>query len=435
MDDTNIHNMLRRLEPSRLSSGDTALVARQPIFDLTGRVWGYELLFRDPSLKPGLGGIGSQAATSTVMIDGFELMRPTLVNQQRFFINFTAEFLEAELPAVLPPEICVIEILESVEPSVSVITGIRNLKKRGYLFALDDYVGQPHLEPFLSLVDIVKVDVLSLSPMEAARQAATLARYPVRLLAEKVETHEVAERCRAQGFTLFQGFFYGKAEVVRGKKLAPSQITKARLISLAADQEIELEKLIESISADVFLSYKLLKLVNSVYFGLAMQIRHVGHAAYMLGTKRVKQWLCVTALAEMDASPMSQELVCFSALRAKFLEQLARKHFSRSPKQHSDVPQLFLVGLFSLLESMLRMPLSEILASLSLDDRVQQVLAEGTGPLAPWYQLMQAYEAGDWTMVKKLSSNLSLSSHDLASAYIEAGSWSTEVFGALRGDN
>ena len=99
------------------------------------------------------------------------------------------------------------------------------------------------------------------------------------------------------------------------------------------------------------------------------------------------------------------------------------------------MPQLFLVGLFSLLESMLRMPLTEILASLSLDDRVQQVLTEGTGPLAPWYQLMQAYEAGDWAMVKKLSSNLGLSTQDLASAYIEAGSWSTEVFGALRNDN
>lgn len=432
MDDINIHNMLKRLEPTENSSGDTALVARQPIFDLTGRVWGYELLFRDPSLQPDVNGKSSQVATSTVMIDGFELMRPMLLSPQRFFINFTGEFLEAELPAVLPPEICVIEILETVEPTPGVINGILNLKKLGYVFALDDYVGQPQLAPFLPLVDIVKVDVLELSPAQTARLAASLAQYPVRLLAEKVESHTIAEHCRTLGFTLFQGFFYGKAEIVRGKKLAPSQITKARLLSLAANQERELEEITEAISADVFLSYKLLKLVNSVYFGLAMQIRHVKHAASMLGAKRVKQWLCVTALAEMDAEPMSQELVCFSALRAKFLEKLAQKRFSKGTQQQADAAGLFLVGLFSLLESMLRIPLSEILASIPLDENVLQVLTKGTGPFAPWYQLMRAYEEGNWALAKQLSTVLALTSHDLASAYIEAGAWSTEVFGSLR---
>ena len=91
----------------------TSLVARQPVFDQHGRVWGYELLFRDPSMQPGLAGKSSEVATSTVMIDGFELMRPMLRGKQRFLINFTAEFLEAELPAVLPPDVCAIEILET----------------------------------------------------------------------------------------------------------------------------------------------------------------------------------------------------------------------------------------------------------------------------------------------------------------------------------
>lgn len=431
MSDTNIHNIVKYLGPSRTTAGETALVARQPIFDLSGRVWGYELLFRDPFLKPDADGRSAQAATSTVMIDGFELMRPTLIRQQRFFINFTAEFLEAELPAVLPPEVCVIEVLESVCPTSGVISGIRNLKKLGYVFALDDYVGQPHLAPFLSLMDIVKVDVLSLSPAEMARQTATLARYPVRLLAEKVESHEVAARCRSMGFTLFQGFFYGKAEIKRGKKLAPSQITKARLLNLATSQQKEPEEIIEAISADVFLSYKLLKLINSVYFGLTMQVRHVKHAVSLLGVKRIRQWLCVTALAEMDAAPMSRELVYFSAVRAKFLEKLAQKRLSRAAPPRIEAAQLFLVGLFSLLENMLRVPLGEILDSIPLEEHVLQVLIEGTGPFAPWYQLMLAYEEGDWPLVRQLSAGLALTNHDLASAYVEAGAWSAKMFGAL----
>ncbi|MDR2488553.1 MAG: hypothetical protein LBD42_03555 [Desulfovibrio sp.] len=151
----------------------------------------------------------------------------------------------------------------------------------------------------------------------------------------------------------------------------------------------------------------------------------------MLAEKRVRQWLYVTALAEMDSSPMSQELVCFAALRANFLEILAQKYFAYSPQKHSEVSKLFLVGLFSLLESMLHMPLQEILVSVPLDAHVLEVLSEGTGPFAPWYQLMIAYEKANWALVKQLAAMLRLSSHDLASAYVEAGTWSLETFGIL----
>ena len=417
--------------PKLVAGGSApALVARQPVFDQNGRVWGYELLFRDPSMQPGLGGKSSSAATSTVMIDGFELMRPMLRPKQRFLINFTAELLEAELPAMLPPDVCAIEILESVSPTAKVVKGLRNLKQQGYMLALDDYTGQDHLKPFIPLVDIVKVDVLGQNADSLTRIMKTLVDFPGKLLAEKVEDNETVSLCRSFGFALFQGFFYSKPEVVQGKKLSPSQITKTRLLALSSNTEPDMDQVAQAITADVFLTFKLLKFINSLFFGLPTHVRSVDHAIKLMGMLRVKQWLCVTALAEMDATPISQEIVYLSALRAKFLETLADKH-PGSRLQGKEFPsKLFMTGLFSMLESMLRVPLKEIFSSIALDKDIMQVLCDRTGPLAAWYHLMTSYEQGHWDDVKIHARRLGLNDASLASAYLEAGKWSTSLFGA-----
>ncbi|MCL1939682.1 MAG: HDOD domain-containing protein [Desulfovibrionaceae bacterium] len=411
------------LDPAESGQGVTgiALVAKQPVFDLQGAVWGYELLFRDPSLSPGLGNKSAQAATSTVMIDGFSLLRPMLRDKQRFLINFTAEFLEQELPQVLPPETCIIEILESVEPTKSVLQGLASLKQQGYLLALDDYIGQDSLHPFLSLVDVIKVDVLELGQnAQIAKIAHNLKAYKAMLLAEKVEDRETASFCRTQGFSLFQGFFYSKPEVVRGIKLNPSQLTKTRLLALMADQNANFQQISDILSTDVVLTYRLLNYINSVYFGLTVKVQDVGHAAVLLGTQKLRQWLFVSALAGLDASPMSQELVYISAYRAKFLETLAQS-VTKNDKGLS--AKLFLVGLFSMLESLMRVPADEIFAQLSLDPEVQDVLVGGKGPLAPWYGIMVAYEQGLWDEVNVLAKTMNISDKQLSEAYIVAGQW------------
>ncbi len=214
------------------------------------------------------------------------------------------------------------------------------------------------------------------------------------MLAEKVEDNETARLCKDLKFTLFQGWFYSKAEVVHGKKLTPSQITKARLLTYSSSDGDDFKEIGETISADVYMSYKLLRYVNSVYFGLPMQVRNVDHAIAILGRVKLRQWLCVTALAEMDSAPMSRELVLLSALRAKFLELLAAQYCKRLGVDKNLPHSLFLIGLFSLLEGMLQMPMSEILATLPMTSEQVEALAFRKGPYAPWMALMEAYERG-----------------------------------------
>ena len=407
-----------------------ALVARQPVFDQQGRVWGYELLLREPALQAGLGGRSSSAATSTVRLDGLDRMRPMRRPKQRLRINGSAEFLEAEIPAMLPPDVCTIEILETVKPTPKVLKGLSSLKQKGYMLALDDYIGQDDLKPFLPLVDIIKVDVLASKEDDLSSLVESLTDYPGKLLAEKVEDSETVNLCRSFGFALFQGFFYSKPEVVWGKKLNPSQVTKTRLLALSAGDDPDISKISQAISADVYLTFKLLKFINSLYFGLPTQVRSVEHAIKLMGVQRIKQWLCVTALAEMDSTPMSQEIVFISALRAKFLEMLADKH-PGSRLQGRDFPgKLFITGLFSMLEGILRIPLKEVFSSIALDKDIIQVLCDRSGHLSSWYLLMTSYEQGHWEEVKFHARRLGLHDADLASAYVEAGKWSTSLFGS-----
>jgi len=417
------------------SSRDAALVARQPIFDVHNNVPAYELLFRDPAMQPGLGGRSPTAATATVLVDGFELIRPTLCPGQRLFINFTEEALAAELATLLPPEFCGVEILESVRPTHAVLQGLNTLKRHGYQLALDDYTGQRELADFLPLVDIIKVDVTGKGEEELRRLVQTLHQHKVELLAEKVEDRSMVQLCRDLHFSFFQGFFFGQAEIVTGKKLSSAQATKFRLLSLSADAN-KLNSLADAVMADVFLAYKLLRYINSAYFGLSKKVQSIKQAILLLGQQKFHQWLCVTTLAELDAAPMGRELAYTSALRGKFLELLARRNdeaLARGGKtaallQRDMGASFFLLGLFSLLENILHIPMSEALDMLPVEETIAEALARGSGPYAPWLDLIRAYEYGVWDRVDAIASGLGQSAAVLRTSYTEAALWAAEIF-------
>ena len=407
------------------ASQATALVARKPIFDLHYKVFGYELLFRDPAMQPGFGGKTPDAASATVLTDGFELMRPTLRSGQRLFINCTEEVLESELPTLLPSEICAVEILENVKPTTAVLQAVYKLKQQGYLLALDDYIGQHKLAEFLPLVDIVKVDVSGKNEDELRRLVDAVHPCNAMLLAEKVEDLNTMRLCRELPFSLFQGFFFAKPKLIKGKKLSPPQKIAFRLMSFAADEKNYFNNVAEAIAADVHLTYRLLRYINSVYFGLSTEIHSIKQAVTMLGQERFYSWLCVTILAELNAEPIAGELAYISALRGKFLETLALR--SGNAKQQRMSASLLLIGLFSLMESIMNIPMEEALAPLPLEEAVREALTKGAGPYMPWLSLVNAYERGEWRAVNNFARQLELTFEDLKAGYAEAISWTSNI--------
>lgn len=400
------------------------LVARQPIFDRKAAVWGYELLFRrPPDTTQFPGEVDSNIATSSVISDGFSIVQPVLKPDQKVLINFTADLLKEQVPRVLPAAQCGVEILENVEPSRDVLRSLLHLKQEGYLLAVDDYTGQKELEIFLKVADVVKVEILGRPMVDVQQNLKKLRAFPSMLLAEKVEDQKTFELCHKMGFDLFQGFFFSRPEILKGKKLSSSQAVKMRLLTKLSDDDFSVEEVSTILRADVSLVYKLMRYLNSVHFALPMKVKSVEHGITLLGSRRLRQWLCVTVLSELEGSPMSRHVVSQSAQRGKFLELLATE-------SHQDVEpnSLFLLGLFSMLETLLSISLDELLKEMPLDEAMVVALKGEDSAYTPWLRLLDHYERAEWDKAEMNMHILGLAEADVVKAYETSLQWAMAFF-------
>jgi len=362
------------------------LIARQPIFNQHKRIYAYELLYRGADALS-LAQVGGSRATSSLLTssyltEGLE----KISNNKPCFINFTEELLLKDIAANFPNNKIVVEILEDVPPTPEVVAACQQLKKDGYVLALDDFVFAQNLTPLIELADIIKFDFL-LTPIKEIREAlGKLAGYNIVFLAEKVETHAEFAQALDMGFSYFQGYFFAKPEAIRIKEMASSKLTILQLLAEINSQEIMIDRVTAIIAGDVALSYKLLRYINSAYFGLANKVESIPRAVTMLGLNEVRRFVTLAAISEISTAKPT-ELVRLAAIRAKFCEQLG----TASPL-NGNPQELFLLGLLSLLEAMLDTPISAVLDRLPLSDPIRQALTDGSGELACFLQAVLAYE-------------------------------------------
>jgi c-di-GMP phosphodiesterase len=231
------------------------LVGRQPIFDSRKRVFGYELLYRSSEVNAANVLDGEEATRDVLLSAMVHLGLDQLVGGSYAFVNMTRKFLSNNSLLLDLPKRVVLEVLEDIVPDRLLIDRVKKLSQRGFKIALDDFGLDSLLTPLLPVADIVKVDLPEIPPTELAGHVAAIRRYPVKLLAEKVETAEEFERCKELGFDLFQGYFLARPEIVKGQKLTPSQITTIELLSKINDPNVELEDLDALIKTDAALSH------------------------------------------------------------------------------------------------------------------------------------------------------------------------------------
>lgn len=428
--------LLQKKNDAGHADSQQSIVARQPVFDRKGSIWGYELLYRRPQNVEYADISSGTVATASVIISGFETVRPSLKETQKVLINFTGDLIETQVATLLPPEHCIVEILEDVEPTPQVLSAVKAIKAAGYTVAVDDYIGQPSLQPFLPLADILKIDVLGMSHKEIADHVMRIRGEGLRctLLAEKVEDQPTVALCQELGFSLFQGFFFSKPEVMHGKKISTSQALRMQLLALCVSDDVDIEALSNTVLHDPLITARLLKFVNSAHFGLREKIRTVRHALTLVGPLMFMQWLCVNVLATLENSLVSHDLAFLASQRAKFLECLGQQLAeARKLPPEVTVPALFLTGLFSLLESVTRMPLKEILDGVPLEEAVFTALTGGESPYSPWLTLMELHERGQWDESLVIAGRLGITENDLVRAYSKALDWSSIFFSTSQG--
>jgi EAL and modified HD-GYP domain-containing signal transduction protein len=345
------------------------LLARQPIYDRNKTLHGYELLFRN-SVQNKAEITCNDVATSSVLLNAFtETDFEEVTNNLPAFVNFSAELLEH--PPFFDPENVVIEILEDVDINKKVIERILQLRKKGYVIALDDYALEPKYKPLLPHIDIVKVDLPATPPNKLQQVVSYLRQFKLTLLAEKVETPEEFKLCHELGFDLFQGYFLARPEIVKGRKMETSELSVLHLIAEVQNPDTDIEKLVEVISRDPMLSFKLLKLVNSAAFRRSKEIESIKNAVLVLGLNRVKGWASLLALSKLSNKPEALQETAF--IRALACEKIAER---LSPNLRDS---FYTVGLLSSLDAFFNQPLETILKELPIDDTLKKALTQHEG--------------------------------------------------------
>ena len=397
-------------------------VARQPIFDDGDRLFAYELLYRGGAHQTVAGGVSAnQMCTDTVIHTLLSIGLAPLTAGTLAFVNMTRDFLLRRLYELFDPRTVVVELLETVEPDAQVVAECERLVALGYTLALDDFVNGPAYAPLLALAKIVKIDVLNRSSDDIARVAKELAPHGVRLLAERVETAAVRDTCRRMGFTLFQGYFYSRPQVVSHRELSVEQATIVRLMNLlddpsATDLEIE-----DSFRSDPSLSYKLLRIANSASFG-GRDVESIAFALRMVGRGVLHRWLTLLLVSSVAShSGIAHELVVAALARARLCELVAQR-----AGRASEVGPVFLVGLFSLLDALLRMPMAGIVERMAVRKDVKDALLSRSGPYAATLALVEAQERGDWDAVGDAAAAVGIAPVDVSTAYAEALAWAGE---------
>lgn len=404
-------------------------VARQPIFDADDRLQGYELLYRHSGEAVRAEGATSQRMSNEVFIHsilGFGLDRVTA--GATAFINFSREMLTERLFELLDPGTVMIELLESVEPDEGTVAACRELKEAGYRLALDDFVPRPEAEPLLGCAEVVKLDVLNVPLGELAATVERLRPSGVRLLAERVETREVHDACLAMGFELFQGYYFSRPEILSRREVSLEQASAIRLMNLLRDARATDGEIEGAFRSDPLLTYKLLRIVNSAAVG-GRGVQSIGHAVRMVGRETLGRWLALLFVTSVSAETgVENERVHSAVQRARFCEVIGEA----SGRQGAAGP-LFMVGLFSMLDALLRVPLEELLSRIDLAPEVRDALLRGEGRFAPALELVRAYEAGRWDEVPRLAAAAGVSPLDVPDLYLQSLAWARERVMAVRG--
>ncbi|MDE2598367.1 MAG: EAL domain-containing protein [Rhodocyclaceae bacterium] len=405
-------------------SNDSIFLGRQPILDRRQELFAYELLFR--SSQENAAAVDSDlCATASVISHAFgEIGIEQALGPYKGFINCDAKLLLSDLPSLLPPEKIVLEVLETVEVTPEIVERCAELKRAGFMIALDDFTHDTERwRPLLLLTDIVKVDLLQIDRHQLLATTKRLQGFPLRLLAEKVDSREMADVCRNIGYDYFQGYYFARPVVLAGQKLGQSQAALMRLLALVL-QDAETDTLENALKQQPGLAFNLLRLTNSVATGVRMKITSLRHAITVLGRRQLQRWLQLVIYTNPDSKDFPSPLMHLAATRGRLMELLASR---LRPNDRDFEGHAFLTGIMSLMPALLGMPMASVLQGLPLDQGVIDALLSKSGDLGALLSLIESLESHDVEGSGELAQRLGLGAAAVNSSLAQALAWAGNI--------
>lgn len=398
-------------------------IARQPILNDKREVIAYELLYRGKSLT--MDEVDGNAATlnvinNTFMNIGFE----DVIDKGKAFLNFTSDLIKQEIPVMFNSDKIVVEILEDVKPDKEFIEKIIELKKMGFIIALDDFVFDYKYDEMIELADIIKIDFLLTDKMERMKIAYKLRKYNIDLLAEKVETNEEFIEAKKIGCKFFQGFFFQKPEIIKGKDIKSLNINHLNVLNELHKEEPNYKKMTEIIKKDFSMTFKFLKLVNSVAFYSRKKVESLDIALVRLGFNEINKYVFMLMLQEISVgSPIV--LIDNALIRAKFAEKI-----SKNTRYKADNDNFFLAGMFSLIDVIVSKTKEEALREIPiLDDVKNALIGTEDNIYSKMILLIENYEHGNFERTQELFDYFQVDLETVNKEYLNAIKWKSQVNG------
>ncbi len=405
---------------------ESGYFARQPVFDVSKKVWGFEILYRKTGDAVSAQFSDSDSATLSVIAGLSQSDEAALPRGKKILINFGEKSILAEAPLAFPPTNVIIEIPEFLsldEPFLAALTRLRGL---GYELAVDDFEGGPGKKPLHELASLFIVDVLGRREEDLRALAGKAREFGAgrMLAAKKVESEEAFLASERAGFDLFQGYYFQRPELIAGKTITSGEMSRLRLLRMLQTPDPDFTALAQAIKSDPAISLKLLTFLNCPLFAFTTKVTTIERALTLLGWKQLKNWLRVIIFTDAAPTEKIQELAYASVQRAKFFENAAVAQ-AFSPLE---CERRFLLGLFSLLDAMMGVPMEEILDKIGLDEELKLALCGGVNSLSPWLSAAQAFEAGDWAGLDEIFGRMRLEPMAAAKWYSNSLEWANVVF-------
>lgn len=398
-------------------------VARQPVLDREQNTWGYELLFRS-SMEDAFATENGDAATSSVMDTGvFQIGLSQLTGGRRAFLNFTHYLLIHGFAELLPRDQVVVEILETVRPEPEILAACSHLRQMGYILAMDDFEYDPSFDELLRIAHIVKLDFKALPPARREVAVAQLQPFGVELLAEKVETREEYLHAVALGCQYFQGYYFSRPEMLGRKRVAENKATKLQLLKEVSQRDLDMQRAEAVVKHDPTMTMRLLKYINSAAFGVRNEVRSIRQALTLLGQRNLRKWATVLVMAGLgDDKP--PELMRQAVFRARFCELLGQ-----ATRQNGHSDELFMVGMFSLLDALTDQPRDQLFAEMPVSEEMKAALLESDEPsfFRDILNMAEGFEDGSWEVLSKLAATHHIPEESLPEVHRQAVEWAEDL--------
>lgn len=389
-------------------------LARQPILDLDNEIYGYELLYRSNKNINSYTGVDGDESTADVITNAFfDMHMRSMIGNKKAFINFTGNLLKRGVPKMLPPETLVIEILENIIIDEDVLDAVAELKDLGYTIALDDFMFKRNLRDIFELGDIIKIDFRM--PTNEIEETSYICKYSNKImLAEKVETLQEVEYAKRLGCVYMQGYYFAKPVLMSRRSTVPLSGTYMQILQLVSSAEPDIDAITDVISRDAALTQRLLRLINSVYFGFNSKIASVSQALMLLGLEHLREWIYLMGLRRVFGTE-SLQILENALFRATFCEGIGK--LMNKPKR--DQRELYLMGLLSIIPETSDKTIPNIMDEFPVTDNIKNGI-KGVGVYGDIFRLTINYELGKWNLVDEFSLENKIDRSDISSLYVKS---------------